>query len=245
MTAVCDENNTFYGWYDEKDVLLSSEQEYCFVPKETTTLKAKFSNVVVEPVSIVAEDTLQLKPGERFYLTAQILPENATTKRVNYTSADETIVSVSEVGILTAKAEGETQIEMRSAWNDAVVKRCRVRVTNGSKVTQKPQPSTNPSAKEVSLTKGILSSAKSIQKKTITVKWKAVTGAKGYQVQYALNKKMTKGKKQKTTGKLTLKLKKLKKGKKYYVRVRAYALDQNGSKVFGQWSRVKSVKARL
>jgi hypothetical protein len=35
---------------------------------------------------------------------------------------------------------------------------------------------------------------------------------------------------------------KLKKGKTYYVRVRAYKVDSTGAKVYGKWSSVKHVK---
>ena len=48
-------------------------------------------------------------------------------------------------------------------------------------------------------------------------------------------------KKQKTTQN---KVKKLKAKKKYYVRVRAYKLDENKNKVYGSWSKVKRVKVR-
>ncbi|MBR1693652.1 MAG: fibronectin type III domain-containing protein, partial [Lachnospiraceae bacterium] len=92
--------------------------------------------------------------------------------------------------------------------------------------------------------KSKISSVKNSKKKTIVAKWKKVKGAKGYEVQYALNKKFTKSKKSKTTGKLTLTVKKLKKGKTYYVRVRAYKTDGNGNKVYGKWSAIKKVKVK-
>ncbi|MCR5624660.1 MAG: leucine-rich repeat protein, partial [Lachnospiraceae bacterium] len=88
---------------------------------------------------------------------------------------------------------------------------------------------------------------KSIKKKgkKVTVKWKKVTGADGYQLQYAKNKSF-KGKKagviSKTTGKvkLTINLKKFE-GKKCFVRVRAYK-TVDGKKVWGVWSKKKILK---
>ena len=83
-------------------------------------------------------------------------------------------------------------------------------------------------------------------KKAISVKWKKVSGVKGYQVQVATDKKFKKNKKtvtikkQKTT-KTTVK--KLKAKKKYYVRVRTYKIV-NGKKVYSSWSKVKSVKTK-
>ena len=83
-------------------------------------------------------------------------------------------------------------------------------------------------------------------KKAFTVKWKKVKKAAGYEVKYALNKKFTKGKKVKTIKnpkKLSLKVKKLKK-KTYFVKVRAFVVDKNGDKVYGDWSKAKKVKVK-
>ena len=91
--------------------------------------------------------------------------------------------------------------------------------------------------------KAKISSLKNSKKKAFVLKWKKVKDAKGYEVQYALNKKFTKSKKTKTTTKLTLTVKKLKKGKTYYVRIRAYKLNGK-EKVPGKWSTPKSVKIR-
>ena len=86
-----------------------------------------------------------------------------------------------------------------------------------------------------------LKSAKNIKGKKIKAIWKKVTGAKGYEIQYSTNKKFKKAK-TKTTKKTTFVIKKLKKKKTYYVRVRAYKLDAAGKKVPGKWSKVKKVK---
>ena len=59
-------------------------------------------------------------------------------------------------------------------------------------------------------------------------------------MQYSTNKKFKKAK-TKTAKKTNLTIKKLKKKKTYYVRVRAYTLDASGKKVPGQWSAVKKV----
>ena len=59
---------------------------------------------------------------------------------------------------------------------------------------------------------------------------------------YATNSKFTKGKKVVNTTKRTKTIKKLKKVKTYYVRVRAYKKDSTGRKVYGKYSKVKKVK---
>lgn len=82
-------------------------------------------------------------------------------------------------------------------------------------------------------------------KKKITVKWKKVSGASGYQIYRSLKK--TKGfKKIKTITKgSTVKYtnKKLKKGKRYYYKVRAYR-KVSGKKVYSSYSAVKYKKTK-
>ena len=78
--------------------------------------------------------------------------------------------------------------------------------------------------------------------KNLVVRYSKVSGAKGYQITYATNSKFTKGKKVVNTTKRTKTIKKLKKGKTYYVRVRAYKKDSTGRKVYGKYSKVKKVE---
>ena len=81
--------------------------------------------------------------------------------------------------------------------------------------------------------------------KQLTVTWKTVSGATGYEVQYSTSSKfknaktatVSKGSSKKTT------IKKLTKGKKYYVKVRAYK-TVDGKKIYGAWSEVKNVKVK-
>ena len=85
-------------------------------------------------------------------------------------------------------------------------------------------------------------------KKKVSVSWKKVTGAKKYEV-YRSAKKKSGYKKVSTvkTNKLTDK-KKLKKGKKYYFRVRAYKTytDSSGKqcKCYSAWSSKKNIKCK-
>ena len=80
--------------------------------------------------------------------------------------------------------------------------------------------------------------------KKLKVTWKRLKGVDGYQIQYSTNKKFKSPKtvtikKAKT---VTKTLKKLKKRKKYFVRVRAYAEGNLNGKVivsYGKWSAVK------
>lgn len=89
----------------------------------------------------------------------------------------------------------------------------------------------------------ILNSVNNTKGKSFTAKWKKVSSAKGYQIQYSPNKKFKKAK-AKTTKKNSITIKKLKNKKVYYVRVRAYTINASGEKVYGDWSKVKKVKIK-
>ena len=84
----------------------------------------------------------------------------------------------------------------------------------------------------------------SIKKTTAKVKLtKKVKYASGYQVSYSTSSKFKKKLTKTATFKKTGKLKKLKAGTKYYVRVRAYKTI-NGKKVYGKWSKVAQIKVK-
>ena len=78
--------------------------------------------------------------------------------------------------------------------------------------------------------------------KAAVVKVKKVKGADGYQVQYS-KKANFKSAKKANTKKLNVTLKRLSKGSKYYVRVRAYKTI-NGQKVYTKYSAKKTVKVK-
>lgn len=80
-------------------------------------------------------------------------------------------------------------------------------------------------------------------KATVTVKINKVKGAKRYVVEYDTNSKF-RNSKTISTKKATVTLKKLKKNKKYYVRVYAIKKDDRGDYVFSKFSKKKSVKTK-
>jgi hypothetical protein len=90
-----------------------------------------------------------------------------------------------------------------------------------------------------------LRSVKNLSGKKLSIKWKKVSGASGYELQYATNKKFKSGlvKKTLSKNKTSATYKKMKKGKTYYVRMRSY-IKYNGKKVYSKYSAVKSVKIK-
>lgn len=79
------------------------------------------------------------------------------------------------------------------------------------------------------------------KKRQMTVKIKSVKGAKGYQIRYAENASFKKGRKTLDTGKSIQKISKLKKGRTYYVKVRAYKKDSSGKKIYGKYCKAKKI----
>lgn len=150
--------------------------------------------------------------------------------------------------------------------NSAAVYDYEQNILNSEKVSTKPiisKPSekvntkptiSNPSEKEdensdteVTVSKPTLKSVKAIKKgHKIKVSWNKVSNASGYQVCWYKDKKCKKTVAKKNINNAnttTYSGKGFEKGKKYYVRVRAYK-NVNGSKIYGKKSTIKSVKAK-
>ena len=80
-------------------------------------------------------------------------------------------------------------------------------------------------------------------KKRMIISYKKVKGASGYEIQYSLKKSFKSGVKKINLKKTKRTVKKLKRGKKYYVRVRAFK-KVGKKKIYSNWSKVKSVKIK-
>ncbi len=81
--------------------------------------------------------------------------------------------------------------------------------------------------------------------RSATLTWKAISGVTGYEIEYSTSKSF-KNKKKVTVKKSSSKkktIKKLKKGKKYYFRIRAYK-TVDGKRVYGSMSKVRSIKIK-
>ncbi|MBE6817109.1 MAG: leucine-rich repeat domain-containing protein, partial [Ruminococcaceae bacterium] len=83
------------------------------------------------------------------------------------------------------------------------------------------------------------------KKKAFTVKWKKVSVATGYQIQYSTNKSFKSKKTVTVKGakNVTKTVKKLKGKKKYYVRTRAYK-TYKGKNYYSSWCKVKAVTTK-
>lgn len=96
--------------------------------------------------------------------------------------------------------------------------------------------------KKALTTKVIKATKKNKKVKRATIVLRKNKKAKGYQIQYSTGRKFKKSKtKTKTVTKTKCILKKLKAGKKYYVRARAYG-KRYGTKVYGKWTKKQIVR---
>ncbi len=200
---------------------------------EITPVSVGSFNRVIKVTAIQLNQTaLSLTVGEAKKLTATVAPANAANKTVTFKSSNPSVAAVDANGTVTAKAAG-TAVITASAGDFSA--QCKVTVT--------AKAASNPVTKVTKPGKVKISSAKNTAKKTITIKWKKVSGAKGYQIWYASSKNFKKNVKKVSVKKISTKLKKLKKKTTYYLKVRAYKLNGK-TPVYGAFSKVVKVKVK-
>ncbi len=141
---------------------------------------------------------------------------NATSKRkLTFISSSPKIASVDKsTGKVTIKGTGVVTITVKAGSNTV-------------KVFVKVSPK-KASLKSVKVSKG----------KKLKVKWAKDKMASGYQVQVSTSRNFKKNMKKKNVKKSSYKFRKLKAGKKYYVRVRSYK-KVGKETLYGAWSKVK------
>ena len=110
-------------------------------------------------------------------------------------------------------------------------------------VTATTAPTQTPAVAVKAPKKATVTLVKRNSAKKATVKWKKIAGVAGYQVTYS-TKSNFKGAKTKNvaSSKNSYVITGLKKGKVYYVKVRAYKKNSAGKKIVGAYSTVKKIK---
>ena len=174
--------------------------------------------------SVTASDITKTYGAKAFSLGAKASGGTA----LSYSVSDPKVAAVDANGNVTIKGCGITDITITAAETSAYEKAQKI-----IRLTVKPKTMK-------------VSSVKSQKKKTATVKWKKDKSATGYMIECATDKKFKKNKVTVTVSKyktVSRTVKKLKAGKKYYVRICAYA-KSGGTKVQGNWSKSKTVKVK-
>lgn len=98
---------------------------------KTATCKITVEAAVVEAESISLNSTkLDMNPGDEFTLVATVLPEGVENQTVTFRSSNADVVKVGRLtGEVTAVANGEATITVKSAENDEITATCQVVVT--------------------------------------------------------------------------------------------------------------------
>lgn len=87
----------------------------------SATCKVTVVPTTVESVSVTANGSTTLKPGQTLQLDATVLPENATDKTVVWTSSDVTVATVTNSGLVTAVSVGNASIKATAGDKSAGV----------------------------------------------------------------------------------------------------------------------------
>lgn len=109
--------------------------------------------------------------------------------------------------------------------------------------TKVPMPEDEPIMEDVKVGKPKIKTAVNQKGKKVKVSWSKASNAEGYAVYYATNSRMSKAGKVHTRS-LSKTLTKLKKGKTYYIKVRAFATNYDGEIIYGSYSVAKKVKIK-
>lgn len=146
--------------------------------------------------------------------------------KITYKTGNKKVATVNSKGKVTVKGTGKATITVTAKATSTYSKSVKKITVYG--VPKKPEMK--------KLTAG---------KKKFTVQWKKDKKADGYQVQYSTDKKFKKNVKSVNVSKKSTKatVKKLKKGKTYWVRMHSYK-KINGKEYYSGWGKVKSVKVR-
>lgn len=174
-------------------------------------------------IKVAAEKTLV--KGKAANLKVEL---TAGDGALTYESSDPDAVTVSEDGVVKAKGYGKAVIKVTAAETEGFQ-------AAEAEVTVKVVP------KKVTIT-----SLYCKKHGKFTVKWKKLKGLDGVQVQFCKDKSFKKAPKIKTakgSKKTQLEVKKLKKGAKYYVRIRVYKVVDE-EKYYSDWSKAKPIRIK-
>ena len=175
--------------------------------------------------------------------TFQLNPRTEGSGVFTYRSGNPSVASVDENGKVTLKKAGTANITISIGLSGIYQPASVITVLTVTENSSDKNQSEKSGSKALKKVKGVSLTA---GRRQITVRWSRNDNADGYQIWIARNKNFTKGKKTvliKKNKKVKKTVKKLKKNKKYYVKIRTFKKN-SGKKVFGKFSKVKTVKVR-
>lgn len=191
-----------------------------------------------------------LKVADKTTLTKELAKINKNKavwmNNENVKTAYENAIKVATKLMATQDEVDEVVAELKKAENETTT----VQDATTVQPTTTIQPTTAETTVQATTTeiqtlgKATVSSVKKVKARKAKISIKKIAGAEGYQYKYSSTKNFKKGTViVKTTKKNVLITKKFKKNQKCYVKVRAYK-TVNKVRVYGKWSKVKSVKIK-
>ena len=188
------------------------------VTKEFTIKEAKKKNI-----GLTCKKIFTKKYGDKAFSLQAKAVKGA---KITYKTSDKKVAVVDKKGKVTIKGTGIATITVKATASGYNAKTLKVTV-------------------KVSPSKASALSLKTLRGRKLKVSWKRDGRATGYQVQYCTSRAFKKGVKAITISKnktVTKTIPKLARGKRYYVRVRAYKsvkVNKKTQKLYGAWSSVK------
>lgn len=188
---------------------------------------------------IFSQDDITVTANEPYYYETQVtIPENYAGRLDLYFGlgknhfVNESIDSNTTVNISISDMSFVTEKKIVTA----------IPVTTQPTMTTKGQNVTTTTKKITEPGRAVIKKVIR-KKKSLKIKINKVKTAKGYQIRYSTTKSFKKYK-TKNTKRLNYTIKKLKSNKKYYLKVRAYVLNEKGKKMYGRFSEVKKVRTK-
>ena len=168
-------------------------------------------------------ETTEMTQGQTQQLLATVFPNDASNRGVTWRVSTPSVATITKTGFITAKAPGVFTVYATSQDGTKVE-------ATSEEITVSPKPDK-------------VSKLENLGNREVTATWTKISGVSGYQIQYCSDPDFegtVKTKTVKKAGTVSTRVKFKKKGKKYF-QVRAFK-TVNGEKIYGEWSKVKSIK---
>ncbi len=131
--ATVDENGLVTAKQAGTAVITVTSKDNSEISAECTITVTSAAPEKVEVTGITLDKTsAEAEEGKTVQLVATVTPDNATVKDCEWTSSDETVATVDENGLVTAKQAGTAVITVTSKDNSEISAECTITVTSAA-----------------------------------------------------------------------------------------------------------------
>lgn len=190
---------------------------------DSVTVTVTASEIKVKKLSL--DKKMQATVGQKIALEPEFTPVNATNKKLDWSSSDETVATVNSKGVVTIKDAGKVTITAKAKDGSGKTAKCKITVKN---------PDTPK-----------ITSVESTKAKTAEVKWNAVEDVDGYIIYASTSKNGEYKKVAKVKGgdKTSYTVKKLSSKTNYYFKIVSYA-KAGKKEIYSKTSKVVKEKIK-